>query len=825
MTRRVEILGGKPSRPSLNLSFLNGALDSRLSFARASGGTYFDPTGTLQTAANNVPRFDYGAQQTATNYVPNSINTGASVGTPGILPTGWSNISGTASLSRQIVGMGVQGTFPYIDIRYSGTTDSTGQFSVDFASGQSAAASQAWSESVSLALVGGSLTNFPIQLRIAQRNSAGSGLSQFFGPITPTAVLTRYTLSTTFTSDATTASVSTGIFVILPVGVAVDVTLRFAAPQLEQSAIVNSWVPTSNAAATGVIFPVGRTNWVPNSTMAGATIGAVGASNLVPGQSLSVGAGLTAQLVGTGIQGGVATADFRVFGTATTAGQLVFNYVATTAVVPASLGQLWNFATDFQVLSDLSDSPQTSFSLVLAQVGGAGGYLTKTFSQFSTFARQSSGALTLTNTSVTGIQASVWPGATVAGQHYDITFRIGAPQLENWWTATAFIPTSGVVGNVGAACNGVWIEPQATNSIQNPRYEGGGFGTGNSAVLSSGLSWTVNGVFVENGIPCCEMNLSGTTTIANSAPYLQYGGTGQIAAASGQVWNWSHCLRLVGSSALPSGASLYINLLDLNSSNSQINATSLNIAASITNAPIGTQRFSQGHLCVANTATVLPRLFFNFPTLGTVVNITFRLALAQLEICPGITSAANAIPTTPILPVAGTPAVTTRGGDVCTMVAGSWFNGSAGTLWAEALSNYILVPTGNSRVLAQLADSAAGTNLIQVRHNISDSALAGSLNHNNATVISVAAGAGLVAGQPVRGAVSYSTQSPAQFAAQGVLGTPPGAKISSPMPAGMLLTIGHDFTGAIQTRLSALVRGVKYWPRSMGTTEQTGITN
>jgi hypothetical protein len=44
---------------SLDLNFLSGVLDSRIAFTRASTATYFDATGTLQTAATNVPRFDF----------------------------------------------------------------------------------------------------------------------------------------------------------------------------------------------------------------------------------------------------------------------------------------------------------------------------------------------------------------------------------------------------------------------------------------------------------------------------------------------------------------------------------------------------------------------------------------------------------------------------------------------------------------------------------------------------------------------------------------------------------------------------------------------
>ena len=52
--------GGLPAGSTLNLDFMTpGTLDPRITFTRASTGTYFDSAGTMQTAAINAPRWDY----------------------------------------------------------------------------------------------------------------------------------------------------------------------------------------------------------------------------------------------------------------------------------------------------------------------------------------------------------------------------------------------------------------------------------------------------------------------------------------------------------------------------------------------------------------------------------------------------------------------------------------------------------------------------------------------------------------------------------------------------------------------------------------------
>lgn len=55
----IPLLSGGRSAPSLSLNFLSGSLDSRITFTRASTGTYTDSAGVVQSAAIDVPRFDY----------------------------------------------------------------------------------------------------------------------------------------------------------------------------------------------------------------------------------------------------------------------------------------------------------------------------------------------------------------------------------------------------------------------------------------------------------------------------------------------------------------------------------------------------------------------------------------------------------------------------------------------------------------------------------------------------------------------------------------------------------------------------------------------
>lgn len=79
------------------LDFETSPISSLVTFTRSSNGTYFDSTGTLQTASSNVARFDYNpltlvplgllVEEQRTNLLLNSLADGTNLSTQGVAVT------------------------------------------------------------------------------------------------------------------------------------------------------------------------------------------------------------------------------------------------------------------------------------------------------------------------------------------------------------------------------------------------------------------------------------------------------------------------------------------------------------------------------------------------------------------------------------------------------------------------------------------------------------------------------------------------------------------------------------------------------------------
>jgi len=249
------------------LKTLDHGTGPNITFTRASDATYFDANGVLQTASNNVPRFDHDAatgsslglliEEARTNSIRNAQAGGAVAGSSGTAPTNWA-ITGTANgVTREIVAVNTEDGLSYIDVKYSGTPTSNGSANVVFESNTHVAASsgQTWTASAYIRLAGGALTNATVRKQVSGRLvTSGSVVAGQEGItiIAPdSAALRTQRRSATFTfTSSDVASVVSFVNVTYTSGQPIDLTLRIAAPQLEQGAFPTSYIPTTTAAAT-----------------------------------------------------------------------------------------------------------------------------------------------------------------------------------------------------------------------------------------------------------------------------------------------------------------------------------------------------------------------------------------------------------------------------------------------------------------------------------------------------------------------------------------------------------------------------------------------
>ncbi len=249
--------------PTLDLNFaLTKTLDPRITFTRASSGTFFDSNGVIQTAPVNTPRFDHNPltreslglliEEQRTNSIRNNTMVGAVAGTPGTLPTNWFTYTSLTGLTHQIVGTGIENGITYIDYKLSGTASGVGSYNLFLeALGQIVATpSQVWTSSGYFKLVTGSLTNIVnIACGSQSRTAAGGFIAQYSTSFTADSTLKRSS-NTTPALPATTERVVPVIIINVSAAAAIDLTLRIGLPQLELGAFATSVIPTTTAAAT-----------------------------------------------------------------------------------------------------------------------------------------------------------------------------------------------------------------------------------------------------------------------------------------------------------------------------------------------------------------------------------------------------------------------------------------------------------------------------------------------------------------------------------------------------------------------------------------------
>jgi len=224
--------------------------------------------------------------------------------------------------------------------------------------------------------------------------------------------------------------------------------------QLEQSSTAGEYIPTTstiNSAprfdhnpttgeSLGLLVEEARTNSVTNNTMVGAVAGTPGTLPTGWGTFVSP-TGLTRTIVGIGTVNGINYIDVRFSGTPSSTGEITLYLSPATT---ATLAQAWT-STAWLSLAGGSTSNIGVVNLRNFELN-SGAYVREIGTSFvssisSDFVRRQN-ITTSFGASANQIQLVLSIYATAAGTPIDITLRIGLPQLEQGAFATSVIPTT-----------------------------------------------------------------------------------------------------------------------------------------------------------------------------------------------------------------------------------------------------------------------------------------------------------------------------------------------------------------------------------------------
>jgi hypothetical protein len=224
-------------------------------FTRATTATRVNASGLIESVASGVPRIDWLGQScpallvepSGSNGIRNNSMVGANVST-NALPTNW--LTTLNGLSRQIIAIGTESGIDYIDIKLSGTANNTVATIAPESSTQIVAASgQTWTNSVYIKIISQPSPPSSYSLAFREGTSGGSFVNSGSSAITPTTTLQRLSATRTLTG-ATTERVQPQINFALVSGSTYDFTVRIGWPQMEQSSVATSPIPTTTGSAT-----------------------------------------------------------------------------------------------------------------------------------------------------------------------------------------------------------------------------------------------------------------------------------------------------------------------------------------------------------------------------------------------------------------------------------------------------------------------------------------------------------------------------------------------------------------------------------------------
>lgn len=223
-----------------------------------------------EAAENVISQSDLGLQviPTRTNGIRNNTRTGAVVGSPGTGPNHWTTGS-LAGLSREVVGLGFENGLPYIDLRFSGTTTTSGPitYSTDTVA-LPVTTGQTVTASVYCKLIAAPAPANAYGFRVTEVDSSNTALANrdSTNAINPNSTLRLF--QSQFTMQNPTVAGARLIFRwSITNGSSYDFTVRLATPQLELGNYATPPILTTSAQITRAGNIV--TNTLPNSAKMG----------------------------------------------------------------------------------------------------------------------------------------------------------------------------------------------------------------------------------------------------------------------------------------------------------------------------------------------------------------------------------------------------------------------------------------------------------------------------------------------------------------------------------------------------------------------------
>jgi hypothetical protein len=258
---------------AITSSFANLATVTRASKKTDAGGWDFTSGGVVGAlteyaagAASLHPTAGVLIEKVSTtNQIRNPRCEGAVAGTPGTLPTNWGSTAFSTTISA--VGSGSNNGWPYFDVRFAGTPTAGPIIYFETQTAVSASTAEDWTLSVGIEVVAGDTSNITGGfLTINERTAANVFIKNNDGSNFTIDTEHRRFFYSVETSGGTTGYVYPFFNLNWDGSGAIDITIRFYAPQIEQKSYPTSPVfpvASSPAASTRAadVISVANGSW------------------------------------------------------------------------------------------------------------------------------------------------------------------------------------------------------------------------------------------------------------------------------------------------------------------------------------------------------------------------------------------------------------------------------------------------------------------------------------------------------------------------------------------------------------------------------------